>query len=806
MNKNKLFITIIIPLLSMHLYCRNITIKGTVTDSETGEAIELANVWIKGTIIGTATDEKGFFELDCPENSKIINVSVVGYKLYGDSIDKSRSLFFNIKLTPNHQLLNEITIKPTGNPAIKIINDFDKNRKKNNPDSKYGFSLYSNENTEFFLSNVNIVSAQTKMYKELEKGMLPVNDTLKVISAYINKTLSKKSFLKDSIATKILDKKENALNILPPKQWRILFDYYMPPNVNFYDNTVELLGKKFISPLASYGKIYYKYWLVDSTKIDGRKTYKIDYTPKNKKMLIFKGSMWIDSTMHALKKIEATATNTSNINFVNKLAFVQCFDTLANNKQFFYSKKEYTIGVEINFTTNKENSLGGAILHDKESFSKKQNEANEKLTSDTTGDNTNQTSVTFNKSWENIDNMNTTFSQRLAKNIVNLAINGYWNAGKIDIGPIINMFNFNRLEGYRYVAAARTSEKLFKNFTTGGYLGYGTYDKKTKGGFNIQWRFGKRKYNQLAFFYDNRSIRYGYEDIKFYDENRVYWIDNILSTPYTISPIPHLTQTEKFNIRYMYEKKGLRLQINAQSSHMFGNKFTTFTQNGNNLSNISIKSISGNLRLSWKESSFDNFFNRYYVSTHYPIITAKGEFGTFNAGKYKNKKFGKATIVIRHYTPLALGRISYTIEGTYVMGDVPFPLLYIPRGTVGVFHAASSFALMEQMEFMADKYAAIYLKYRSNGFFLNKIPYINKLNLRENAMFNIGYGSLNDNNNKILGIPQNINGLKTPYMEAGVGISNIFRIITVESFWRLSKRDYPGTENWGMKFRFDLDF
>ena len=36
-------------------------------------------------------------------------------------------------------------------------------------------------------------------------------------------------------------------------------------------------------------------------------------------------------------------------------------------------------------------------------------------------------------------------------------------------------------------------------------------------------------------------------------------------------------------------------------------------------------------------------------------------------------------------------------------------------------------------------------------------------------------------------------------MEIGYGIENIFKLIRVEMFHRLTYRDKPGTDNWGIK-------
>ena len=55
------------------------TIKGVLSDEETGEAIPFANVVLEGTRYGAATDLNGFFLINkMPEGSYTLRVRFVG--------------------------------------------------------------------------------------------------------------------------------------------------------------------------------------------------------------------------------------------------------------------------------------------------------------------------------------------------------------------------------------------------------------------------------------------------------------------------------------------------------------------------------------------------------------------------------------------------------------------------------------------------------------------------------------------------------------------------------------------------------
>lgn len=46
----------------------------------------------------------------------------------------------------------------------------------------------------------------------------------------------------------------------------------------------------------------------------------------------------------------------------------------------------------------------------------------------------------------------------------------------------------------------------------------------------------------------------------------------------------------------------------------------------------------------------------------------------------------------------------------------------------------------------------------------------------------------------------------TPYMEAGVGLDNILRILRVDYVWRLTYRDTPGCNRSGLRIALHFTF
>lgn len=103
-------------------YAQHAVIRGTVTDSISGEGLPYASLIFQGTAIGTATDLEGRFELPLPERTQTLEVSYLGYDTRRLSIHPEQKNPLNIQLAPTGIALQEVTIKPgKKNTARKTI-------------------------------------------------------------------------------------------------------------------------------------------------------------------------------------------------------------------------------------------------------------------------------------------------------------------------------------------------------------------------------------------------------------------------------------------------------------------------------------------------------------------------------------------------------------------------------------------------------------------------------------------------------------------------------------------------------------
>lgn len=173
------------------------------------------------------------------------------------------------------------------------------------------------------------------------------------------------------------------------------------------------------------------------------------------------------------------------------------------------------------------------------------------------------------------------------------------------------------------------------------------------------------------------------------------------------------------------------------------------------------------------------------------------------------------------------GKIDTRIKAGAQWNRVPFPLLCMPAANTSYIRESELFNLIKNMEFLNDRYVTFTGQWDLNGKILNRIPGIRRLKWREYFGVYGLWGMLTDKNNPYL--PQNaertdlfyfpcrytatgeyqqqsqVMNPRVPYVEAFVGIHNIFKILWIQYVHRITYINEPGsiygdTQKWGIRF------
>jgi len=200
-------------------------------------------------------------------------------------------------------------------------------------------------------------------------------------------------------------------------------------------------------------------------------------------------------------------------------------------------------------------------------------------------------------------------------------------------------------------------------------------------------------------------------------------------------------------------------------------------------------------------------FERTSIGNHKPIINidmALGIKGVFQS-QYNYFRLG---VNYSHNLPLAsFGYFKYSFQAGKIWGTVPYPLLKLHEGNETYVFDIKSFNMMNYYEFASDLYAGFGAEHHFNGFFLNKIPMLRRLNLREVVSARGLWGTVRDTNLNYMKFPDGLNSLKNkPYFEAGVGLENLFKLFRVDALWRLSHLNNPNIQKFSIRLSMNFAF
>ncbi|MDR1592696.1 MAG: DUF5686 and carboxypeptidase regulatory-like domain-containing protein [Prevotellaceae bacterium] len=785
----------------LKMAAQDIIVIGQVVSRTDHTPLEAVNVWFKNTDIGTQTNGEGYFMLRASSPQQAVMASSVGYKQTVVRLDRNlRDQMVTIQLEEQVNLLEAVIVSPQENQALPILRRVRENRPVNNPELLSGFDNLRERQTRLFLSNIPQKSLQRRIFKELQQGIVPQTDSTGLLPIYLNHTLFSESHQQGAVLQQAIETKVNVVHLMPQQQVTQLVTGYLPV-INFYRNYVTVLQKNFISPLANHGTLYYDYFLIDSLYQDSVKLYRIRFRPKNDKNLAFKGTLWIDAEHYALTRIEAAMPPAANINFLKHLHLVQDFAKV-DSVRYFYKQTAHGLGFDFHFQADSSRHYTQAILDERNTCSAFRLAAD---TLQTVVDAQLHVDAAERQFSAAIDSLNNTRLQRIAHTLVDLWMYGYVHTWKLDIGPVVELLRYNRLEGFRPTLSLRTGQRLNEHFTVGGYGGYGVGDRRWKYGGELQYRFGRKRSHLLGMFYDNDVMRYGYQDALLLNDNIVRNSENLLTSFSLSQHYDGLIYREQILLRHRYERQGLRLTTDMEAARLLPSRLVTFERSGGvPLTSVFTATATVGVRMSFGQRSIDHFFHRYYLGTDRPVLNCQLTAGYYQAGE-KMSPYGKLKITVKQSLPLWRGRMDYAIEGGLIAGNLPYLLLDMPCAARGLWYNTYHFDLLNQAEFMSDAYIALYWRYYTNGLIFNQIPWIKQFNLREVLLFSMAYGALRDGHRAVMDMPRQGN-LQQPYIEAGIGITNILRILTAESVWRLTHRYDTDAIKWGVRLRFRLDF
>ena len=304
----RVIIVSIFLLLFQSVTAQETIVVGQVLDRQTGEGVVNAHIYFARTEIGSSSNDEGYFLLrTSKQHPKQLVVSAIGYKKQQYTVVQGQSVGIQVELEPDNALLPEVVAIPGSNPAWALLESAQIKSRRNNVRAHNDITITMEESSYLSVSQLSSRSLSRGIWKALKSGVLTSEDSTYLVPLYVaNKrvSLSGRNQEEEIIGSQ---------GLLSSEQMESLVSSFNSVP-DFYQNTILLFGKSFVSPLAVGGKRYYHYFLVDSTLTSHGKLYQIRFRPKSNGTLAFEGTLSLDSASSALQSIDVTLPSTVNIN------------------------------------------------------------------------------------------------------------------------------------------------------------------------------------------------------------------------------------------------------------------------------------------------------------------------------------------------------------------------------------------------------------------------------------------------------------------------------------------------------------
>lgn len=819
-------------------------VKGFVKDALTMKPIQFVSIYFEGGK-GVTTGEDGSYSIETyRDNLNTLSFSFTGYKKITKKIIVGKEQIINIELELV-SALKEVIVKTKkrgkyknrDNPAVELI-DLVIDNKKNNRIKAYDFVQYQQyEKLSLSLTNKPEKLIKNRLFRNYKFILENIDSTTiegkSLLPIYLEEKLSDRYLKKNPEKDKTIilgEKKVNYGDFLDDKG----ISQYLKrlyADINIYDNNITILNTQFLSPIADMGPSFYRYYIRDTVELEGKKLVKLYFTPRNANDLLFRGTMFITlDGKYGVQKISMTISKNANLNWTRDLRINQDFEKAADDR--FHVIKSSMLA-EFALTRNASGGVLGERTVSLKNFltdipapdsiySGKDlvNNSAAVSTPDSfwVANRHNPLTTVETKAYYNIDSLKNMRSFKRLTDIATLLFSGYYSFGPWELGNTNTFYSFDPVEGFVLKIGGRTTPKFSNFLYLENYIAYGFKDKRYKYLAAATYSFNHKSIYSFPLNYLKASYQYETsipgQELMFANE------DNFL-----------LSFKRGNNNKWLYNRN-----LKVDYVHEFGKNITyTFgfrnwrqepagdivyqkTDDNSLLPSLNTTELSASLRWAPNEQFYQGKNMRIPIFNKYPIFLLRYKSGIKGVMGSDYKYQNVSMSIEKRFYLSQLGYMDGSLEGGYIFGKLPFPLLSVHRANQTYAYQVHSYNLMNFMEFVSDHYIGANFDFYFNGFFLNKLPLIKKLKLREVGSFKILYGGVRDENNPaksqgLLKFPTDINGNQTtfalgstPYIEVSVGLANIFKLIRVDLVKRLNYLNNPDISQWGIRTKLRFDF
>ena len=832
-------------------------LNGRIVDSD-GLPVAFASVAYKGHHIAVSSDADGKFTIEKHVGWKL-TISCLSFKSQTRMV-KDKDSFWDIKLKDDSHSLTEVEVKTKSgryrrknNPAVELMRRVIAAKKETNLRNHdyYQFNKYQKLTLAF--NDITPDQLESKFFKKRQYlidqvEVSPYNNKL-TLPISVDETVIQHIYRKSPETEKDIVMGQQSQGIGKLIQTgdalnTMLKDVFT--DVDIYDNRIRLLQNSFDSPIGNSAITSYHYYIEDTVYVDKDLCYHLQFTPANNQDFGFRGELFVlaDSTLH-VKKCNMHLPSGSGVNWVDNMIIEQEYTHLDNGE--WVLTKDDMIS-ELHVSDLVQNALvvrhtrmsdysfdeipkqvfrgKGKVKLDIDALNRDEAYWNQYRQDHLTKSEKNMNSfvnrIEKSKGWSWI----AVFMKAMMENYVETSLSG--KPSYFDFGPVNTLISKNYVDDLRFRLSGRTMAALNPHLFWDGYVAYGTKSQKWYYGSEITYSLNKKKHSPFEFPRRNLIFESTYDVMSASDLNLVHNKDNIFMT-FRASSQDKMYFYNRQMLSFVYETDGgfrfnanmfTQLNETAGELHYYINNKAAYGLNefpGGIEEARQLRMSAASITLGWNPgvTYINTKQQRKPINLDSPEVYLKhtmgfkGVFGSHyksnltEVGFYKRQWLG------------SWGCIDIHAHAKAQWEQVPFPMLILAPINLSYFEHEGNFNLMKDWEFLNDREVFWSLNWDMNGKIFNRLPLIRKLKWREHFALKGMIGELTDKNNPLKNIgnenlfmfPNNTHIMnKQPYWEAVAGVTNIFKLFTVEYVRRLTYNYSPAISKWGVRFGFDVSF
>lgn len=768
---------LILFFIPFRIFCQNPTITGHVYDKKTGEPLAFVNI-VSNDRRGAVTDIDGKFSIVNETNIHTLSISYVGYQplIYQVNIGQD---FQKILLASKVFDLEEVSIFPNDNPAHRIINNVINNRDLNNPEKLKAFSYVAYDKMILTVDSDSLMSRDPALLDSVE---MKARNLLTKQDLFIMETVTERKYLDPGL---------NQENVLATKVSGfsdpiITFMISQIQSTSFYDEMIEIAGKKYINPISKGSTKKYFFLIEDTTFSATSDTiFIISYRPmKDTRFEGMQGFLSINSNRWAIQNVKAEPANDTTAGFSIKIQqgyeFIQdhWFPTQLNtdvslpmitvsdsinNYPVIGKGRSYIREINLN-PDLKKSDFGYHEIEIEAGATKRKGEFWREFRVDSLTDKEKETYRVIDSlgKAENFDKMASTFQTLLTGKIPFYFID-------LDLNKIVH---YNDYEGIYLGAGVHTNDRISKRIKTGLFAGYGFKDHAAKYGGDVSWIVHKRSESTIQFEAYNTVIASG--ETRFFDDKNQIW----RTSDFYQFFVSRMNQTVGGKLNYLFRLRPLRdfkwnVGVRHQEKKAYQDYyFTTSSLHvGDQLPKFTFSELNFGFRFAFREKILQTTKGQLSFGSKYPVIWLNYTRG-FKDIANGNFDFNRLDIKVEYtHKTKYYGESTIKVMSGIIDGQLPISNLYNAVGTYRMVAllAPGSFGTMRTNEFFSDRYVALFLNHSFGQLLFKSGKFKPEINL----VTNITFGTMNHQQNH-----HNIDfkTLENGYYESGLVIRKLLNL------------------------------